>query len=70
MDFEGGPKNHVFDIHVEKNEKKGCQKWFQKKHEIYDEFWSKKVRFWEVKTELLSHACGKIGGLDVSWKST
>ena len=43
-DFEGGPKNHVLEHHVEKNEKKVIHKRFQKKHEIYDEFLTKK---WE-----------------------
>jgi hypothetical protein len=38
VDFGGGPKNQVFDHHVGKNEKKGCQKRFQKKHEIFDDF--------------------------------
>ena len=66
VDFGGGPKNHVFGHHVGKNEKKGCQKRFQKKHEICDEFLAKNGRLWEVKLVLLSHACCEIGGLGVS----
>jgi hypothetical protein len=51
---------------LEKNWKKVIQKQFQKKHEIYDEFWFKNGRLLDVKLELSSHACCEIGGLGVS----